>query len=447
MDVAVSGLRIAAHSGDGGKAAVLDIGKVSGHLGAIRAPAVQLQTLSASLLRQPRGGPPAHGLRLAAAGVTVSIAQHLPQSSMAAATAEPTGDELEAVTNAVEVQLLLSLRSTGGSSVDVAREGFPSSTVVSNVTSMPNPEPSVPVRTAHTTGRETATYWALWAAIGSVAVQLSAQHLVDLMAIISESAAPHAPSEMSCEASATLGDIIVVTSPMHLASSPLGTSMVSENSPGSSGSKTDFLEASMSSVRVTVNVARHLKTEGGLGCTHLVLHSIRASAGDKGFSLRVPMAEVGYGRQQRRPAMLPMPTLLIGLKLTVDANADPTQRQQIRLSLTSVSLALTLSEWVEAARFAGCLCSGPLLPDRCADQVVTSDAPEASPDIAFSVASVVISIDSAAKAGSQSGKPAAACLLAAQVQISSSAAQVRFPGFYTVVFYCCCWDPIRSTPS
>lgn len=402
VDAAVSAVQLAALASATGPAEVLllDVAKISGQLGPLRARAHTLQhSATAALLARPRGGPPPRGLRLALSGVQLSTAAvwpSAPRSSFHTGAGSPTrGDrgaagaaELpKAVSGAADLQLLMVACSGDGLAKATAGGGGPHAL-------------------------DAGDSWAAWAVVSGLSLRLTAAQLAAASAAVSGFSAGRysvlQPADAASEPMpAALAELAVSLAPLHMAYSPLGMSAVSaaastapaqQNQHSSFSMSTELLE-----VAVTAGSDASDSTAAALAC-----HQI-SMATAPGLSLRIPLIEAGFSRHAdgngspAPAAAIPaaagdadrqhggMPCRLAGfaLRLTEDSinsgsgsdlgggagtygkatgaivsGADnqrqqPSQRLSVRLH--SLSAALEPCDWQAAVLFAHQLTAGPLL--------------------------------------------------------------------------------------
>ena len=349
------------------QAVVLDVAKISGQLGPIKARTHSMQqSMAAMLLHQVVGSPPTHGLRVAVSGLQLStVSVWLPGgmeaqaqggsggSSPTAATtprqqlARDPAHTAQPVSSPVEVQLLVAARSSssGGGPTRDAASGS----------------------------------WGAWAVVSSVSFKLAAGQLAALLAAVHGLSAhrgctvePAAPA--SATPAAALGLLTIsMASTAQLAYSPLGAKAVS----ASAAAEQWLSEASgLALVTESVEVVFVSSTPGA----ELRLCCRRASmAASPGFSLRVPVIEAGFGSVQDSNGssiakltgqqQSSMPCRFTGLEVTQmesgassqDSASSP-QLRRLSLHLHSLSTALAAPQWQCALQTVNSLTSGPLLP-------------------------------------------------------------------------------------
>lgn len=349
------------------EAVVLDVAKISGQLGPIKARTHSVQqSMAATLLHQVVGSPPAHGLRVAVSGLQLStVSVWLPggmeaqaqggsgNSSPTAATtprqqlAQAPAHTAQPVSSPVEVQLLVAARSSssGGGATRDAASGS----------------------------------WGAWAVVSPVSLKLAAGQLAALLAAVHGLSAhrgctvePAAPA--AATPAAALGLLTIsMASTAQLAYSPLGAKAVS----ASAAAEQWLTEASgLAFVTQAIDVVVASSTPGAE--LRLCCHRVSMAAAP-GFGLRAPVIEAGFGSvpdstgssigrstvQQHSS----MPCRLTGLEVTQDDSgtssqdsASSAQLRRLSLHLHSLSAALAAPQWHCALQSVYSLMSGPLLP-------------------------------------------------------------------------------------
>jgi len=404
VDAAVSAVQLAALASATGPAEVLllDVAKISGQLGPLRARAHGLQhTATAALLARPRGGPPSRGLRLALSGVQLSTAAvwpSAPRSSFDSGAGSPArGDrgaagvaELpEAVSGAADLQLLMVACSGDGLAKATAGGGGPHAL-------------------------DAGDSWAAWSVLSGLSLRLTAVQLAAASAAVSGFSAglysALQPADAASEpVPAALAELAVSLAPLHMAYSPLGMSAVSAAASTAPAQQSQHSSFSMSTELLEVTVTAGSDASDGTAAA-LACHQISMAAAP-GLSLRIPLIEAGFSRHAdgngspAPAAAIPaaaggadrqhsgMPCRLAGfaLRLTEDSinsgsgsgidlgggagtygkatgaivSGADSQRQQPSQSLSvrlhSLSAALEPCDWQAAVLFAHQLTAGPLL--------------------------------------------------------------------------------------
>lgn len=431
---------------------MLDVGKVSGQLGSIKCSAAHTQSLTASLLQRPRGGPPAHGLRLAVTEVQLSLMQHWPLAGAGAeAPPVPTGAP-GAVCSPLEVQLLVLARTALG-----VHPVPPPSRPAEQAPAQTGTQASAGHAAGSPRGAASAAAapdgWALWCAVSPAAVQLSPRQLTVAAAVASGCSAHSSAAagfagtpKRPPSAEAVVVRLLLTTSAVHLTFSHLGAAAVSAGAAGRIGSGT--LHVAAETARGTVITAQPLLQEGPeqpgsavAPSLHLAVHSITCTSGAGEVAASAALVEAGLGPRDSHDAGVQMrlPAQLMGLKLalrprqhgpTGPAPAAPVagplpQQKVLRLGLRSASAALNLEDWAGAARLVERLASGPLLPATiAADPPATASAAGASLHVEASLDSLLISL-AVGMASEAAAAPVALCLAAAGLRFVQADSQVR----------------------
>lgn len=449
MDVAVSGMQLVALAScnSQSEAAVLDVGKVSGQLGGIRASVAHTQSLAATLLQRPRGGAPTHGIRLAVAGVQLSLAPCWPPTaadSAAKSTEQICLDDPEAICSPLEVQVLLVARTAlGGAPVPL------NASLTDHESSLQTsrkavPEPVGSERTPQAPGA-TAESWALWCAVSPAAVQISPQLLATAAAVGGQVPIPQASTittatpgrrQQHGPADSVLGDVMMSTSAVLITFSPLGAATVSTEDAGHIRPGT--LHVAAEAARLTVAAAQPSPSTSPepLGAVepslHLVIHSISCSMGADDLAVSAALVEAGFGPHTAAMSAQ-LPVQLTGLNVTLkpssqhsSANLNPAAtvehplppQKLLRVAVGTASLALSFEDWARATWLTSQLSSGPLLPVDSADDPVPTDAPGPGLDVEATLDTLLLSI--ATEARSKQGLPQAGNATAAAMGLAAA---------------------------
>ena len=345
------------------EAAVLDVAKISGQLGPIKARTHSVQqSMAAMLLHQVRGSPPTHGLRVAVSGLQLStVSVWLPgameaQTQGGSSSSSPrqqlghdAANTAQPVSSPVELQLLVVARSSSSSS-----------------------------SSSGSAARDAASgSWGAWAVVSPVSLRLAAGQLAAMLAA-SHGLAAHRKCAVQPAASApaapaaALGLLTIsLTSTSQLAYSPLGAKAVS----ASAAAEQWLTEASgLALVTDAIEVVVASSTPGA----ELRLRCHRASmAASPGFGLRMPVIEAGFGSLpdstgsstgESTVQQHSMPCRLTGLEVTQgdcgassQDNTSSAQPMRLSLHLHSLSAALAAPQWQCALHTVYSLTSGPLL--------------------------------------------------------------------------------------
>ena len=352
LDVAVSAGQLVQPAAEdvAAEALLLDIGKVSGQLGGIRASAHSMaHSTAATLLRHPKGGPPAYGLRLAISSIQLSTAAHWPPGTTVSSDVGDAAATTPASTP-MELQVLLVACGADGTAIGSAAAAAP------------------------TDG------WACWAAISDAAFCLTSKQVAALLAAVNGLSAGSDSALQSPEDatdSAALGQVAVQLSTVHVAYSQLGATTVCGHGGvmrTGSGGQPMCLELAADVLKFTVSGAA-----GGGGpaaAVHGSCHQVSAAL-SPGSSLRIPLVEFGFCTAPSGSDWLPVPSCfpcrLAGVTLLQQeanssihsaASDDSSQQAAARCSiqLHSVTAALAVDEWSAALMLADQLTAGQLLP-------------------------------------------------------------------------------------
>jgi hypothetical protein len=384
------------------EAVVLDVARISGQLGPIKARTHSMQqSVAAMLLQQVVGSPPTHGVRVAVSGLQLStVLVRLPGgeeaqtqggsggSSPTAATTprqqlgHDAANTAQPVSSPVELQLLVAARSSssGGGATRDAASGS----------------------------------WGAWAVVSPVSLKLAAGQLAALLAAVHGLSAhrgctvePAAPA--AATPAAALGLLTIsMASTAQLAYSPLGAKAVS----ASAAAEQWLSEASgLALVTESVEVVVASNTPGA----ELRLCCHRASmAAAPGFGLRVPVIEAGFGSvpdstgssigQSIAQQHSSMSCRLTGLEVTHEDSgtsskdsASSAQPPRLSLHLHSFSAALAAPQWHCALQTVYSLTSGPLLPPHTSYTAGPVDAhsPECGSELTATLGAALVTLHAA----------------------------------------------------
>ena len=352
LDVAVSAAQLVqpAARDVAAEALLLDIGNVSGQLGGIEASAISMaHSMAATLLRHPKGGPPAYALRLAISRIQLSTAAHWPPGTT---VSSDVGDAAATtpVSTPMELHVLLLACSADGTAIGSA------------------------VAAAPTDG------WACWAAVSDAAFCLTSKQVAALLAAVNGFSADSDSALQSPEDagdSAALGQIAVQLSTVHVAYSQLGAPTVCGHGgvlrTGSSGPPM-CLELAVDVLKF--NVSGAASGGGPAAAVYGSCHQVSAAL-SPGSSLHIPLVDFGFCTGPSGSDWLSVPSCfpcrLAGMTLLQQeanssihraASDDSSQQAAAHCSiqLHSVTAALAVDEWSAVLMLADQLTASQLLP-------------------------------------------------------------------------------------